>query len=88
MGYSDRADHFVALVQALKHLSEITGTKNLGYGGKLSIAFGARGRSKALAHYEALMQVINLTKEKGGHSFAHEYGHAIDFMSGAYFSKV
>jgi hypothetical protein len=87
MGYSDRADHFLALVQALKHLSEILGTQNLGYNGKLSVALGARGRSGAKAHFEPLQNVINLTKEKGGHSFAHEYGHAIDYNCGAFFSK-
>lgn len=88
MDYGDRADHFIALVQALNHLSRILGTKNLGYNANMSIAIGARGRSKALAHFEPLRDVINLTKEKGGHSFAHEYGHAIDFMSGKFFSKT
>lgn len=87
MGYSDRADHFIALVQALSHLSGILGTKNIGFNGELSIAIGARGRSKALAHFEPFRNVINLTKEKGGHSFAHEYGHALDYIGGAYFSK-
>lgn len=87
MGYSDRADHFLALVQALNHLSGILGTKNLGYNGVLSIALGARGRAGAKAHFEPLHNVINLTKQKGGHSFAHEYGHAIDYNAGAYFSK-
>lgn len=44
----------------------------------LSIAFGARGSGNALAHYEPLRQVINLTKMNGAGSLAHEYGHALD----------
>ena len=48
--------------------------------GKLSIAFGARGKGNALAHFEPLRKVINLTKLRGAGSLAHEYGHAIDFI--------
>lgn len=46
--------------------------------GALAIAFGARGRSGALAHYEPEREVINLTKMKGAGSLAHEWGHALD----------
>lgn len=46
---------------------------------KLAIAFGARGRSGALAHYEPVKHVINLTKMKGAGCLAHEWGHALDF---------
>lgn len=87
MDYSDRADHFIALVESLNHLEKIMGTSNIGWYGRLSIAIGARGRSGALAHFEPRMNVINLTKEKGGHSFAHEYGHAIDYIGGEIYSK-
>lgn len=51
-------------------------------GGKLSIAFGARGKGNALAHYESLRDVINLTKLRGAGSLAHEFGHALDFIFG------
>lgn len=51
-------------------------------GEKLSIAFGSRGRGNAMAHYEPLRKVINLTKWKGAGSLAHEYGHAFDFIVG------
>lgn len=44
----------------------------------LSIAFGARGHSRAIAHFEPERNVINLTKLKGAGSLAHEFGHAID----------
>lgn len=47
-------------------------------GQKLAIAFGSRGKGKALAHYEPARVVINLTKMKGAGSLAHEFGHALD----------
>lgn len=45
---------------------------------KLAIAFGARGTSKAVAHYEPANVVINLTKMNGAGSLAHEWAHALD----------
>ena len=47
-------------------------------GMRLAIAFGARGKGRALAHYEPARVVINLTKLKGAGSLAHEWGHAFD----------
>lgn len=51
---------------------------DISFDGELSIAFGSRGRAGAVAHYEPLRQVINLTKMKGAGSLAHEWGHALD----------
>ena len=53
----------------------------LSLGGELGIAFGARGsggKNSANAHYESSNVVINLTKEKGAGSLAHEWFHAVD----------
>lgn len=50
--------------------------------GELSIAFGARGSGNALAHYEPLRAVINLTKMKGAGSLGHEWIHAMDDLLG------
>lgn len=50
--------------------------------GELSIAFGARGSGNALAHYEPLRSVINLTKMKGAGSLGHEWIHAMDDLLG------
>lgn len=50
--------------------------------GTLAIAFGARGRGDALAHYEPLREVINITKLRGAGSLAHEWGHALDHLIG------
>ena len=47
-------------------------------GGQLGIGFGSRGKSGALAHYEPVKVVINLTRMKGAGSLAHEWFHALD----------
>ena len=52
--------------------------KDISLDGRLNIAFGARGSGSALAHYEPLREVINLTKMKGAGSLSHEYFHSID----------
>jgi hypothetical protein len=52
--------------------------------GKLALAFGARGRGKYAAHYEPGQVVINLTKNSGSGSLAHEWWHALDnYFGGA-----
>ena len=50
----------------------------LSLNGELGLAFGARGRSGASAHYEPDERVINLTKKNGSGSLAHEWLHALD----------
>ena len=55
---------------------------DIGLNGKLAIAFGARGTGRALAHYEPMRTVINLTKMKGAGSLAHEFFHALDDIAG------
>lgn len=84
--------HLNALYDALYDLSAILKVcpEEIGLGSKLSLAVGARGqggRRAALAHYEPLMQVINLTKEKGPGSLGHEYMHAMDYLIGQHFSE-
>lgn len=56
--------------------------KVLSLDGTLGIAFGARGKSNANAHYEPAKRVINLTKIKGAGALAHEWGHALDHYLG------
>ena len=70
---------------ALMDLSKVTGLppRALSLGGKLGLAFGARGRggkNPALAHYESMKTVINLTKKRGAGSLGHEWFHALDNM--------
>lgn len=56
--------------------------KDISLGGELAIAFGARGRGSAMAHYEPVKNVINMTKRRGAGSLAHEWGHAMDAYLG------
>ena len=65
---------------AFMDLAELIGVspRALSLGGELSIAFGARGKGKAAAHYEATRAVVNLTKMNGAGSLAHEWAHALD----------
>lgn len=51
---------------------------SVSFGGRLAIAFGARGQGSAVAHYEPLREVINITKMKGAGSLGHEMFHALD----------
>lgn len=76
MGY----DAFMDLAAALSIAPEEIALDN-----RLAIAFGSRGRggkAAAVAHYEPMLEVINLTKMKGAGSLAHEWGHAFDDIMG------
>lgn len=53
----------------------------------LGLAFGARGRSKAAAHFEPSLFIINLTRKKGAGSLAHEWMHALDYRLGSLLDK-
>ncbi len=68
---------------SLQDMAEIIGvpSKALSLNGELGLAFGARGRggsNSAKAHYEPGEVVINLTKNNGAGSLAHEWFHALD----------
>lgn len=54
--------------------------EDIALGGALGIAFGARGQggNGALAHYEPGRMVINITRERGAGSLAHEWFHFLD----------
>ncbi|EKN4847055.1 LPD38 domain-containing protein [Yersinia enterocolitica] len=58
--------------------------KSLSLNGELGLAFGARGKGGAKAHYEPRQVVINLTKGNGAGSLAHEWFHALDNYFGTY----
>ncbi|MFC0047809.1 LPD38 domain-containing protein [Rheinheimera tilapiae] len=70
---------------ALMDLADVLGVppKALALNGELGMAFGARGKGaattiKAAAHYETSYVAINLTKESGSGSLAHEWWHSVD----------
>lgn len=73
------------IYDSLMDMSKILGIspKGLSLGGKLAIAYGARGKSAASGHYEPYKNVINVTKTSGNGVFAHEWMHALDY----YFSN-
>lgn len=69
---------------ALMDLADALGISadDISLGGKLAIAFGARGRAGAAAHFEPERNVINLTKMNGAGTLAHEWAHALDYIVG------
>lgn len=78
---NDRQTNLNMSYDALKDLAKALNIndRDISLGGKLAIAYGARGVSGALAHFEPGTNVINLTKMRGAGSLAHEWGHALDY---------
>lgn len=72
-------DSFVDLAELIGIRPEMLSLNN-----ELGLAFGARGYGKFAAHYELHEVVINLTKNRGAGSLAHEWWHALD----NYFSRA
>lgn len=91
---NDRQQNLNMCYLALKDLAVTLGIddKSITFNGSLALGFGSRGIKNALAHYEPLLQVINLTKLRGAGSLAHEWGHALDhqiaLMNGYETSKL
>lgn len=81
---NERFDFLAAAQASFTDLQKVTGFKSLGFD-LLGVAFGARGMGgNAAAHFEPGSYMINLTRKNGYNSFAHEYGHAIDYAFGHY----
>lgn len=73
--------HLINSSRALVDLADILNIKDkhISLGFELAFAFGARGKGKALGHYDRGYNVINLTKEKGSLGIAaHEWFHGYD----------
>jgi hypothetical protein len=82
------AFHVQRAVEGFADLADILGVddKDISMNGRLAMAFGARGqggKNAAMAHYEPVERVINITKIKGGGALAHEWFHAMDNLVGA-----
>jgi hypothetical protein len=82
-----QTDRAACLNQAHDALLDLAGVIRLDaaavtFGGRLALAFGARGRGRAAAHYEPSRRVINLTKTQGAGCLAHEWFHAWDHVQG------
>ena len=80
----ERARHLKLASEAFADLADVLGLADgdISLGGRLAIAFGARGHRTALAHYEPVERVINLTRKRGVGSLAHEWAHFFDNMLG------
>lgn len=80
--------HLQRSAEAFSDLSDVLGIddKDVSLNKRLAIAFGARGKGGALAHYEPSRKVINMTKHGGAGSLAHEWGHALDNIMHQYSS--
>lgn len=78
--------HLKRSAEAFHDLADIVGVedKDISLNGRLSMAFGARGKAGAVAHYEPDRKVINMTKFGGAGSLAHEWAHALDNIMYAY----
>ena len=65
---------------SFKDLAKILGIDdiNISLDGSLAIAYGSRGRRGNAAHFELDHICINLTKENGAGTLAHEWFHALD----------
>ena len=75
--------HVDRCAEGFADLCDVTGIPDnlISLNGRLALAIGARGNGgSALAHYESVERVINITKMKGGGSLAHEWFHAFDNM--------
>lgn len=100
----DKINYVNALTLAFYDLNQVLKFNyNIGMNETLSVSFGARGKGRALAHYEPKMEVINITRYKrannkfdklerflntgGIGSFAHEYGHFLDYFAGKFLDK-
>ncbi|MEL6673526.1 MAG: LPD1 domain-containing protein [Bacteroidota bacterium] len=109
----DRLNYVCAMGIGLYDLKQILGFPKefIGLKGMMGLAIGARGKGRALAHFEPWSWNINITRYQaygdskgkmklpipdnpklrhflytgGVGSFAHEYGHALDYWFGAYY---
>lgn len=84
MNDKDRQDSMNYGFNALMDLAFLLNiqAESISLGKSLAIAFGARGKGSASAHFEPLRNVINLTKMSGAGCLAHEWCHALDFYIG------
>ncbi|WP_321935188.1 LPD1 domain-containing protein [Paraburkholderia sp. J8-2] len=79
--------HTEQTAAAFADLADLIGIEDraVSHGGRLAMAFGARGKGATgakggapSAHYETVHRVINVTKERGGGSAGHEWFHSLD----------
>lgn len=97
----DRFNYLNSLIVCCYDLNKVVSFNyNIGFG-YLAVAFGARGKGRASAHYEPYFKIINITRYQdadyskvsrfigtgGMGAFAHEYGHFLDYFAGEFLDK-
>lgn len=97
----DRFNYLNSLIVCCYDLNKVVSFNyNIGFG-YLAVAFGARGKGRASAHYEPSFKIINITRYQdddaskvarfigtgGMGAFAHEYGHFLDYFAGEFLDK-
>lgn len=98
----DRWQYYTGAIAGFHDLAKAIGfeREQIGLGGLVSVAFGARGRSSAKAHFEPDTYAINLTRYSrdqasegdlkfldpgsGYGSLGHEWAHALDYYLGSF----
>lgn len=84
----DRYNFLIGFIVSLEDLKTILGFSNIGMNKTIGVAYGARGKGgRAAAHFEPHTFMINLTKPHGMGTFAHEYGHSLDYFFGTYIDQ-
>ena len=80
MNDEERKHHTIGMVGAMSDLADVMGlpVEDISMNGRLAVAFGARGKGTANAHYEPAQKIMNLTKDRGFGTVCHEYGHFFD----------
>lgn len=78
----DRFNYLAALGICLFDLNRVLKFKgnNLGLDKNLGVAFGARGRKGALAHYEPATNIINITRYKDADRFVKQLSKEVRFV--------
>lgn len=67
-----------AVYDSLADLKQLMGFKSNNGLLNLGVALASRGIKGSAAHFELSKNVVNLTRDSGSGSLAHEYGHALD----------
>jgi len=87
--WTNQADRQQSINHAYDALMDLANVLDIpaaavGLGGRMGLAFGARGHGgRNAAHYEPVQRAINLTKMSGAGALAHEWAHALDDYLGS-----
>lgn len=80
LGSSERRFHTEHLANAFKDLADVLGVDDsvIAWKGRIGVSVASRGNRNAAAHYEPSTKIINISRDQGAGSLAHEWGHFFD----------